>query len=261
MLGNGHHPAPEPHLRIEGLSVRTATRPILSDVRLEVPPCRVTAILGPSGAGKSTLLRCLNRLVELIPGLSVAGQAWLGREAIFAPGCDPDRLRARVCLVLQEPICFPGSIRDNVLFGLARLSRLSRAELAERAEAALVQAALWDEVWDRLAAPARELSVGQRQRLALARVLALQPEVLLMDEPTSALDPASASAIERLVSSLAEQITVILVTHNRAQARRLADRVAYLAAPSPAEGARVLAEGSFDEVLAATRELSPEEWS
>ncbi|HEX4953792.1 MAG TPA: ATP-binding cassette domain-containing protein [Thermoanaerobaculia bacterium] len=259
MLAEGHHP--EPHLRVEGLSVRTAERPILSDVCLNVPPRRVTAVLGPSGAGKSTLLRCLNRLVELVPELSVTGRAWLGREAIFGPSCDPDRLRARVGLVLQEPVCFPGSIRDNVLFGLSRLSRLSRSDLTERAEAALRQAALWEEVQDRLGAPARELSVGQRQRLALARVLALEPEVLLMDEPTSALDPASAAAIERLVSSLAREITIVLVTHNRAQARRLADRVAYLAAPSPGAGATVLAQGTLDEVLAATREHAPEEWS
>jgi phosphate transport system ATP-binding protein len=152
----------------------------------------------------------------------------LDGRSIFAPDTDPDELRARVGILFQQPVVFPGSVYDNVVFGLRRSGRARRRELPERARAALAEAALWREVEDRLGSPAGRLSTGQQQRLCLARALALEPEVLLMDEPTSALDPRSAEAIEELIGRLKHRHAIVLVTHNLGQARRVADRVACL---------------------------------
>ncbi len=213
-------------LEARGLSVTAGRRTILRDVHLEIGQGQVLAIVGPSGAGKTTLLRCLNRLVDLEPDLAVAGEVRFQGRSIFASGVDADHLREKIGMLFQQPVIFPKSIYRNVLFGVRHLRRHPRRAWPELAERVLREVALWDEVRDRLGDPAASLSVGQQQRLCLARTLAVEPEVILMDEPTSALDPRSAAAVEELILSLKARCTLVLVTHNLAQARRLADRLA-----------------------------------
>lgn len=245
-----------PVLEARGLHVRAGGRAgggrqILRDVELLVGPRRIVCLVGPSGAGKTTLLRCFNRLIDLSPGLAVRGGLRVLGEPVYARGYDVDRLRSRVGMLFQQPVIFPGSVEHNVRFGLRHRRDLTRRAKTERVERALRGAALWDEVKDRLAGPAVELSVGQQQRLCLARALALDPEVLLMDEPTSALDPRATEAIEELVLGLKARRTVLIVTHDVGQARRLADEVACLAVR---DGAGELVEcGPPDEVLERPR--------
>ncbi len=215
-----------PILAAEHLAVQAAGKALLRDVSFAVRPGQVFGLIGPSGAGKSTLLRCLNRLNDLIPGLRVSGEVALHGASIYAPGVDVDALRAQVGMLFQQPVIFPTNIAENVLFGAKRLRPLSRSERTELVESALTEAALWDEVKDRLTSPANALSVGQQQRLSLARTLAVQPEIILMDEPTSALDPRSTQAIEDLIVRLKARHTIVLVTHNIAQARRITDWIA-----------------------------------
>jgi len=215
-----------PILETENLAVLAGSRAILSDVSLAVQPGQVFGLIGPSGAGKSTLLRCLNRLIELTPGLRMQGEVRFQGQSIHAPGTDVNALRARIGMIFQQPVIFPVSIAENVLFGARRLRSLNRSAKAELVESALREGALWDEVKDRLRAPASNLSVGQQQRLCLARALAVQPEIILMDEPTSALDPRATQAIEDLILRLKARHTIIIVTHNVAQARRVTDWLA-----------------------------------
>lgn len=232
----GGAPAPDPGLpaiETKGLSVFAGRRQILRDVELRVDRGEVLALVGPSGAGKSTLLKCLNRLVDLEPSLSVTGQVLFDGEPVYARQVDPDLLRARVGMLFQRPVVFPGSVRKNVLFGVRHGGDPARAvprrrwpELTERV---LREAALWDEVAGRLDEPAATLSIGQQQRLCLARTLALEPEVILMDEPTSALDRTAARKIEELILALAGRRTLVLVTHDPDQARRVATRAACVA--------------------------------
>jgi phosphate transport system ATP-binding protein len=213
-----------PILEVRDLSVRTrAGLPILQNVSLSVGPCCVHGLIGPSGAGKSTLLKCLNRLIDLDAGLVVDGDIQFRGESIYTPGIDVDSLRSSIAMIFQQPVVFPGSIADNVAFGVKRVHRPSRKQLPEIVEQALLQTALWDEVKDRLKAPASQLSVGQQQRLCLARGLALDPDVILMDEPTSALDPRSTEAIEQLILTLKQDRSIVLVTHDTNQARRVTD--------------------------------------
>ena len=230
----------------KGLSVRTNTRSILREVNLSVPRNTVFGIIGPSGAGKSTLLRALNRLIDLTPELRVQGDVFLNDASIYAAGVDPDAVRARVGILFQQPVVFPKSIFENVLFGARRLRKIARKDLAEVAESALTEAALWPEVKDRLSAPASALSVGQQQRLCLARTLATQPEIILMDEPTSALDPKSTQAIEELILRLKERHTIVIVTHNVPQARRVTDWIACLCVR---EGAGEIVESACCDVM------------
>lgn len=215
-----------PILEARDLAVHAGPRPLLRNVSLAVRPGQVFGIIGPSGAGKSTLLRSLNRLTDLIPGLRVTGEVRFHGASVHAPGTDVNALRARIGMLFQQPIVFPASIAENVLFGAKRLRVIPRGERAGVVESALREAALWDEVKDRLATPALALSVGQQQRLCLARTLAVQPEIILMDEPTSALDPRSTQAIEELIVRLKARHTIVIVTHNVAQARRLTDWIA-----------------------------------
>jgi phosphate transport system ATP-binding protein len=215
-----------PLLEARNLEVRAQGRPLIRNVNFGVQPGQVFGLIGPSGAGKSTLLRALNRLADLIPGLSVRGEVTLHGESIYARGVDVNALRARIGMLFQQPVVFPTSIAENVLFGAKRLRKLSRSERTELVESALTEAALWSEVKDRLRSPATVLSVGQQQRLSLARTLAVKPEVILMDEPTSALDPKSTQAIEELILRLKERHTIVIVTHNVAQARRVTDWIA-----------------------------------
>jgi phosphate transport system ATP-binding protein len=215
-----------PAIEARNLAVFAKGKPLVRNVHFAVQPNHVYGIIGPSGAGKSTLLRALNRLGDLIPGLRVAGDVFVRGESIYAPGVDVNALRARIGMLFQQPVIFPASIGENVLFGAKRLRRLSRAERHDLVEKALHEAALWEEVKDRLRVSALALSVGQQQRLCLARVLAVQPEIILMDEPTSALDPKSTQAIEDLILRLKARHTIVLVTHNVAQARRVTDWLA-----------------------------------
>ncbi|MBF6569309.1 MAG: phosphate ABC transporter ATP-binding protein [Candidatus Binataceae bacterium] len=202
----------------------------LKDVNLGVGAKLVTAIIGPSGCGKSTLVRCLNRMHEEVPGTTITGEVLLDNENIYAPGLDPVRVRRRIGMVFQKPTPFPTmSIVENVAAGLRLNSaNLSRAERDEVVERSLQQAALWEEVKDRLNAPGISLSGGQQQRLCVARALAVEPEVLLMDEPCSALDPISTARIEELLLELKESYTIVIVTHNMQQAARTSDFTAFM---------------------------------
>ncbi len=215
-----------PILEARGLEVRAQGRALIRNVHFAVRPGQVFGLIGPSGAGKSTLLRALNRLTDLIPGLRVRGDVQLHGQSIYAPGTDVNALREKVGMLFQQPVVFPASIGENVLFGAKRLRRLSRGERAELIESALTESALWEEVKDRLRQPANALSVGQQQRLCLARTLAVKSEIILMDEPTSALDPRSSQAIEELILRLKERHTIVIVTHNVTQARRITDWIA-----------------------------------
>ena len=192
------------------LEVQVRERTILQNISLQVASGEILGIIGPSGAGKSTLLRCFNRLSELTPGLRVRGEVRLMGSSIYAPELDVNVLRARVGMLFQEPVVFPVDIRENVLFGARRLRKLSKGEQDELVESKLREVALWEEVRDRLKQPAAKLSVGQQQRLCLARTLAVRPEVLLMDEPTSALDPRSTSAIEELLLEMKSRHSIVL---------------------------------------------------
>ena len=223
-----HAPPDHPTTRPPVLDVRRysfwygATQ-ALFDVEFKIPRRAVTALIGPSGCGKSTFLRSVNRLHDLLPGTRHTGDILLEGVSVFSSGVDPVTLRRRVGMVFQRPNPFPKSVFDNVAYG-PRLNGLAPAgEIPERVERALRQAALWDEVKDRLAEPGTSLSGGQQQRLCIARALANEPEVLLMDEPTSALDPAATQRIEELVVELKRDYTIVVVTHNMQQAARISD--------------------------------------
>ncbi len=199
----------------------------LKGVSMGLAEKRVTAVIGPSGCGKSTFIRCLNRMHEVVPGARVQGRVFMDGQDVYDPSVNPASLRRRVGMVFQKPNPFPTlSIRENVLAGL-RLNGIRADDPLAVAERALTQAALWDEVKDRLAAPGASLSGGQQQRLCIARALALEPEVLLMDEPCSSLDPIATAKIEELIRELSERYTVVMVTHNMQQAARVADLTAF----------------------------------
>jgi phosphate transport system ATP-binding protein len=199
----------------------------LSDIGMDVPANRITALIGPSGCGKSTFLRCLNRMNETIPGTRVEGSVLLDGEDIYAPGVDVVAVRRRVGMVFQKSNPFPKSIFDNVAYGLRINGLRQRRALAQRIEESLINAALWDEVRDRLGESALSLSGGQQQRLCIARALAVEPEVILMDEPASALDPIATLKIEELIQRLKEHYTIVIVTHNMQQAARVSDLTAF----------------------------------
>ena len=218
--------APAPKLVVEHLAAGFAKATILRDVQLVVPEKSVLAVIGPSGCGKTTFLRCLNRMHELVPGAWSSGKLVLDGEDLNAGEVDPVRLRRRVGMVFQRPNPFPTmSIRDNVAAGL-RLNGIDGDHDAI-IEKCLVQAALWDEVKDRLHASALSLSGGQQQRLCIARALAVEPEVLLMDEPASALDPIATAKVEDLIHELKATYTIVIVTHNMQQAARVSDQTAF----------------------------------
>lgn len=196
----------------------------LHNINMDILPQKVTALIGPSGCGKSTFLRCLNRMNDTIPGTRMEGEILLEGNDIYAPGNDLALLRQRIGMVFQKPNPFPQSIYDNVAFG-PRVTGLykSKSQLDELVKSSLQQAVLWDEVKDILNQDAMGLSLGQQQRLCIARLLAVQPEVILMDEPASALDPIATSGIEDLISQLKQNYTIVIVTHNMQQAARVSD--------------------------------------
>ena len=210
--------------QIRNLNFYYNTLKALSDVSMDIYDQRVTALIGPSGCGKSTYIRCLNRMNETITGVRIEGQILLDGEDIYAPDIALADLRQRVGMVFQKPNPFPQSIFKNLAFGPSVLGLThSRADLEELVERSLRQAALWDEVKNHLNDNALELSLGQQQRLCIARVLAVEPEVILMDEPASALDPIATGRIEELIAILKEKYTIVIVTHNMQQAARVSD--------------------------------------
>ena len=213
---------------VRDLSVFFGTNHVLQGVSLNIQARAVTAIIGPSGCGKSTFLRSLNRMHELVPEARMTGQIRLFGEDIYARDVEPVIVRRRVGMVFQKSNPFPTmSIADNVTVGLRLNGVHNRAALGELTEKSLRMAALWDEVKDRLHAPALSLSGGQQQRLCIARALAVQPEVLLMDEPASALDPIATAKIEDLILELKKEFTIVIVTHNMQQAARISDYTAF----------------------------------
>ncbi|HYI11994.1 MAG TPA: ATP-binding cassette domain-containing protein [Thermoanaerobaculia bacterium] len=236
-----------PILSTAGLTVTTAGgRTLLRDVTLQIPAGRVTALIGPSGVGKTTLLKCLNRLIDLTPSVRVTGEVRFAGDDVRGGGIDPDDLRRRIGTVFQQPVTFPGTIAHNVTFAARKIGLIAKRDEPDAVERCLTAAGLWNETKDRLRDPATILSVGQQQRLAIARVLAGDPEVLLMDEPTSALDTRSTAALEETIYSLKHTKTIVMVTHHLPQARRVADWVACLC---PREGAGELVEANECELL------------
>ncbi|MEZ0469954.1 phosphate ABC transporter ATP-binding protein PstB [Luteimonas sp. B3_2_R+30] len=200
----------------------------VKNINFDMPEKRVTALIGPSGCGKSTLLRVFNRIYALYPKQEARGEVLLDGENILAPKYPMNRLRSKVGMVFQKPVPFPMTIYENVAYAIRHHEKLSKAQMNERVEQALVQAALWDEVKDKLGQSALGLSGGQQQRLCIARAIALRPEVLLLDEPTSALDPISTSRIEQLIAELKNDYTIVIVTHNMQQAARVSEYTAFM---------------------------------
>lgn len=217
-----------PAVRIDRLRVRYSGTTAVDEVSIAFPAGRITAIIGPSGCGKTSLLWSINRLIEMVPQARVTGDVRIDGRSVFDREIDLRALRRDVGLIMQQPTVFPLSIWNNLEIPLRDAGGLSAAERRERIEAALHETGLWEEVRQRLSAPAGALSGGQRQRLCLARALVLQPRVLLLDEPCSALDPLAAAQIEALLQRLRGRVTMIIVTHNLAQAQRLADHVALM---------------------------------
>jgi phosphate transport system ATP-binding protein len=216
-----------PHISVNALSVGYAGLQVLQDVSLQIPDGQITAVIGPSGCGKTTFLRCLNRLIDMNDGVRVDGEVLIDGENILAPNADVIGLRKKMGLLSQKPQALPMSIYDNVAYGPRLHGTHGRQELDRIVERYLGLASLWGEVCDRLHTPAAKLSVGQQQRLCLARGLAVEPEVLLCDEPTASLDPLSTQLIEKRFVELKSAYTIVVVTHILRQARRLADYIAF----------------------------------
>jgi len=215
-------------MKIENLDFYYEDFKALKNINMDIEEKKVTALIGPSGCGKSTLIKTMNRMTDLIEGTKITGDISLDGESILGPGNDVVLLRRRIGMVFQKPNPFPKSIYENVVFGPKRHGITNRTDLEEIMERSLKQAALWDEVKDKLKKSALTLSGGQQQRLCIARALAVEPEVLLMDEATSALDPISTAKIEDLVVELKKQYTIVTVTHNMQQATRISDKTAFL---------------------------------
>jgi phosphate transport system ATP-binding protein len=221
-------PAGPPKIQAESLNFYYGETRALQDISIVIQPNVVTAFIGPSGCGKSTFLRTLNRMNDIIPDTRVDGRLLIDGKDIYGPGIDVVSLRRRVGMVFQKSNPFPKSIFDNIAYGL-RVNNMdgSRSEVEERVEQSLRQAALWDEVKDRLHDSALAMSGGQQQRLCIARALAIRPDILLMDEPASALDPIATQRIEELVYQLKQEYTIVIVTHNMQQAARVSDFTAF----------------------------------
>jgi phosphate transport system ATP-binding protein len=218
----------EPMIEIRKLTLKYGEKLALQDISLDIPKHQVTAFIGPSGCGKTTLLRCLNRMNDLIDGVTVNGTIRIGGLDIHDPSLEITELRKRVGMVFQKSNPFPKTIYDNVAYGPRILGVRGQSTLDEIVERSLKSAALWNEVQDRLRTSALSLSGGQQQRLCIARAIAVEPEVLLMDEPCSALDPIATGKIEELMADLKQQYTIVIVTHNMQQAARVSDRTAFL---------------------------------
>ncbi len=229
----------------------------LRSITLRIAARQITALMGPSGCGKSTFLRCLNRMSELTPGVRIEGQVLFYGEDLYAPHVDPVEVRRRIGMVFQKPNPFPKSIYDNVAFG-PRVNGY-RGNLDELVERALRQAALWDEVKDKLRQSGLALSGGQQQRLCIARALAVEPDVLLMDEPTSALDPIATYKIEELMTELKRDYTIVVVTHNMQQASRVSDWAVFMLAGEDRTG-EVIEVGETGQLFTNPRDRRTEDY-
>ena len=244
--------------RLRDVGLWYGAKHAISDINLDIPVNRVTALIGPSGCGKSSLLRCLNRMNDLIPSARVEGTVEYRGADIYARNVDPVEVRRRIGMVFQKPNPFPKSIQDNVVFG-AKVNGIegNSREIAERA---LKQAALWDEVKNDLKMSGLELSGGQQQRLCIARALAVQPDVILMDEPCSALDPIATLKIEDLIRELVKEYTIIIVTHNMQQAARVSDYTAFLLAQEHGLNGTLIEYGPTNEIFTQPREQRTEDY-
>jgi phosphate transport system ATP-binding protein len=255
---NGGSEPPETKIDIRGLSVYYRSFRALADISLEVAEKRITAIIGPSGCGKSTLLRTINRMTDLVPGARAEGDVLLDGENVLAPGVDVVSLRRRIGMLFQRPNPFPKSIFDNVAYG-PRLYGVRGAALAAVVEKSLRQAALWDEVADKLHQSGLSLSGGQQQRLCIARALAVEPEVVLMDEPCSALDPVATLKIEDLMRELSQRYTIVIVTHNMQQAARVSDTTAMMMMGDDRAG-RVVEHGDTHTIFTRPKDKRTEDY-
>lgn len=247
-------------MQVRNLAAGFGSFTAVDGIGLEILPNKITAIIGPSGSGKSTFLRCLNRMHEEVRGAWAKGMVTLCGEDIYAPGVDPVQVRRRVGMVFQKPNPFPTmSVFDNVAAGV-RLNHFGRVPgLDDIVEHALVRAALWDEVKDKLHQSGAALSGGQQQRLCIARALAVEPEVLLMDEPASALDPVATLKIEELMRELAQDYTIVIVTHNMQQAARVSDYTAFLMMDEDRAG-RLVEFGPTDQLFTTPQDSRTEDY-
>lgn len=223
----------EAKIQVKNLTLHYGKFKALGDITMDIPANKITAIIGPSGCGKSTLLRSLNRMNDLTPNVNIEGQVILDGENIYAPGMDVVNIRRRIGMVFQRPNPFPKTIYENVAYGPRLYGIHRKADLDEIVERSLRQAALWDEVNDKLNQSGLAISGGQQQRLCIARALAVEPEVILMDEPASALDPIATLKIEELMQSLKDDYTIVIVTHNMQQAARVSDYTAFMMLADP----------------------------
>jgi phosphate transport system ATP-binding protein len=244
---------------VRGLSLSYGARRALQGVSMDIEERQITALIGPSGCGKSSFLRCLNRMNDTIPGARAEGTVAIDGMNVYAPGTDVVKLRMRVGMVFQRPNPFPQSIFDNVAFGPRVLGTHRGHSVGEVVEKSLRSADLWDEVKDTLRQDALSLSLGQQQRLCIARVIAVSPEVILMDEPCSALDPIATLRIEELMRTLTEKYTIVIVTHNMQQAARVSDRTGFFWLNEQRAG--ILAEfGLTDQIFTSPRDRRTEDY-
>ncbi len=216
------------HLSVRNLNISYGSSRILKDVSIDIPDKKITAIIGPSGCGKTTLLKTFNRLIESSDGIKISGEVLLDGENIYGKNVEVTHIRKKMGLLSQRPMPLPMSIFDNIAYGMRIHGLRKKNLLSEKVEYYLKQASLWSEVKDRLHQPATKLSIGQQQRLCLARGLAVEPEIILGDEPTSALDPISSQRIEEKFVELKDQYTIVMVTHILRQARRIADYIVFM---------------------------------
>lgn len=246
---------PQPSIEIKFLSAWYRHNQVLDNVSLSIPEKEIVSVIGPSGCGKSTLIRCLNRMHELNPEAACQGEIIFEGKNILNAKTDPVGLRRKIGMLFQQPNPFPGlSIRENVLAGLKFIAEFDASTEDQVIHESLSRVGLWDEVADRLSAPATELALGQQQRLCLARALAVGPKVLLMDEPCASLDPISTARIEGLLQSLKESVTILFVTHNLQQAARVSDRCAFLVA------GKLIEYSDTDTMFTAPRDMRTENY-
>ena len=247
-------------IQVNHLNFYYSEKLALNDVSIDIPERRITALIGPSGCGKSTFLRCLNRMNDTILGTRVKGEVLLDGEDIYAPRTDVVDLRRRIGMVFQRPNPFPQSIFDNVAFGPRVLGMARKSELGDFVETSLRAADLWGEVKDNLREDALSLSLGQQQRLCIARVVAVRPEVILMDEPCSALDPIATLKVEALMRELSANYTIAIVTHNMQQAARVSDVTAMMMLTADGKSGTIIEIGETKTIFTKPRDKRTEDY-
>ncbi|MGP8079665.1 MAG: phosphate ABC transporter ATP-binding protein PstB [Dehalococcoidales bacterium] len=246
-------------LRAENTNLYYGKFQALRNITLNIQERSIMAIIGPSGCGKSSFLRIFDRMNDLIPGARVEGKVELDDNPIYGAAVDVVELRKKIGMVFQKPNPFPMSIYDNIVFGPRQHGKFKKSELDRIVESSLQQSVLWEEVKDKLGQPAQGLSSGQQQRLCISRVLAVEPEVILMDEPCSALDPAATLKIEDLMRTLAEQYTIVIVTHNMQQAARVSDMAAFFMMASDRAG-ELVESGATSQIFTNPRDKRTEDY-